>query len=228
MMPSTCLDPKLGALLHAYDLRALSEGDAAAFETHLLACDYCFEAVRSFEPYAALLCGDEAVQDELRRALSEVLPPSAGTRPNRALWPRDLPLFLRPAILILIILALIYPAWRGVRPPAATAIRATQSIYLMPTRSGSTAVLTASRGQDGIISFVYSGAAPGRRYDVVISFLDGSNAHFKTQVEFDSDGIGQLLFPARLMRPGTYQLEINDPNKSSGGGTQVYRFRVNP
>jgi len=228
MTTSTCLEPKMGALLHAYELRALSESDAAAFEMHLLTCDCCFAAIQSFEPYASLLSSDDAVRGEIRGSGADVSTRSMGSRLRGALWPDDVALFLRPAVFMVVILLLVYPAWRGLTTDTMPTIHTTQMISLMPTRSGTVDSFSLSLGQDGIIFFGYPGATPGRSYRVVISALNDSHAQYKTQVEFDANAAGHLLFPAKLMRPGAYQLEIDDPQAAARGDKQVYRFMVTP
>jgi hypothetical protein len=228
MTTTACLDPRMGALLHAYELRGLSESDTVAFETHLLTCDCCFAAVQSFEPYAELLSTDEAIQGEFRGSPGDDASLSLGRRLGQALWPDHVTPLLRPAILMVVILLLAYPAWRGLNEDPGVFVRATQKITLMPTRSGAVDSFTASRAQDGIILFGCPGARPNQSCHIVITALDDARMKYDVTIVLDADAVGHILFPARLMRPGAYQLEIDDHNAAASGENQVYRFMVHP
>jgi anti-sigma-K factor RskA len=90
----------LHALVGAYVLDALPDGDRAAFEHHLLTCEQCRDDVRGLREAGALLAAAVAVapRSELRRptleaaALIRQLPPVvSGDRPTPRSWRFRLP-----------------------------------------------------------------------------------------------------------------------------------------
>ena len=111
---SRCTDPDSGALLQAYELHALSDEDTERFRIHLLECEYCFKRFKSFQLESGLLRSDQGVREQVRRAAAgrPVPPESLFAHLGRALWPRT-PLPLKPALLYLLLLIMIIPAYHG-------------------------------------------------------------------------------------------------------------------
>ena len=73
---SKCKDPKLGALLHAYELNALSQEDTERVEIHLLGCEHCFHQLSNFELEASLLSSSDEVKELITGATREEYPQS--------------------------------------------------------------------------------------------------------------------------------------------------------
>jgi len=227
-----CTDLKLSALLHAYELKALSDEDAERFEIHLLECEHCFEQLKGFERVANLLSSDEEVKELIRESSTEEYPhPESFLKKLwRHIWP-ETPLFFKPALAYLLILLMILPAYWGLRevtkPGTETEIGPVQNISLTPFRSTGEDVFKISLGQDGMISFFFGDVIVGESYQVIIEAKDGKvvykNDSFR---EFDRYGTGHLLLPLAKMKPGYYRLVISDPRGEPPSNRQEYTFRI--
>ena len=227
-MATSCTDPRSGALLHAYELGILSEEDTQRFEAHLIVCDSCFEEVKRFTARSDLLRTDV----EVRRALAKAGGWDHERQPAvrriwRHLWP-DAPLAFKPAIVYLLALLLIYPAYLGLRSDD-TAIRNVQSISLVPTRSVTSDGGTASARTDVVLAFYFDGATAGEPYVVEISDSTGAvvtrNEAFR---DFDNLSLGRLFVPAGRLQPGAYTLTIRDHSDTTALERQEYIFRLAP
>lgn len=222
-----CIDPELGALLFAYEIGALSAEDVKRFELHLLECEHCFKEAESFSEYSKMLREDGTVRDEIVKT-------SNATETSKSIWRRlwsylwpARPLPFRPAIIYLLILVLLYPAYRGIFHTDKPDFSQVQSISLVPARSTGQETFLISSGLDGIISFMYHGAVPGKKYSVVIKTEDGSAIMSDDSfTAFDDFETGWLRFPVNLMKPGLYRLEVRDPEDVHPGKKQSYSFRI--
>jgi hypothetical protein len=227
-----CTNLELGALLHAYELKALSDEDVERFEIHLLECEHCFEQLKSFERVANLLSSDEEVKELIRESSIEEYPyPESFLKKLwRYIWP-EMPLLLKPALAYILILLLIIPAYWGLRevtkPGTETEIGPVQNINLTPSRSTGDDVLHISLRKDGLISFVFVAVIVGNSYHVIIEAKDGKvvykNDSFR---EFDRYGTGRLRLPLAKMKPGYYRLVISDPRGKPPLNRQEYTFRI--
>jgi len=225
-----CTDLKLGALLHAYELKALSDEDAERFEIHLLECEHCFEQLKSFERVTNLLSSDEEVKELIRESSTEEYP-----RPEsflkklwRYIWP-EMPLLFKPALAYLLILLMILPAYWGLRKvtETGTEIVPVQNINLAPSRSTGEDVFKINLGKDGLINFVFEAAIVGESYQVIIETKDGKVVYKSDSFrEFDRYGTGRLLLPLAKMRPGYYRLVISDPRGEPPLNKREYTFGI--
>jgi hypothetical protein len=223
---SKCTDSKLGALLHAYELKALSDEDVERFEIHLLECEFCFEQLKDFEVAADLLVSDKEVKELIKEYA-----PMESSHPEpylKKLWQNIWPetsLIFKPALAYLLILLLILPAYYGLKRSTQEEIRPiTQTINLMPFRSVGEDVFKISLGKDGVISFLFEDAVAGQSYQVAIESEDGRVAYKNdTFREFDANRTGRLLLPLVKMKIGNYSLVITDPRT---GNRQEYTFQI--
>lgn len=225
---SKCRDQNLGKLLPAYELNALGEEEVERFEIHLLECEHCFEELKAFEQQAALLVSDH----DIRRVVQglggrETIPAqSLLRRVWRYLWP-DAPVLFRPALAWLIILLLIVPAYLGLRDSPEMKIGRPQVVNLTPGRSTTEDSFQTHLQRDGLLQFVFYGAAGGKSYRVLIQSEEGNviyrNHHFDG---FDQYGRAQLVFPSAKMKPGVYRLIITDPLAEPPLNTREYSFRI--
>ncbi len=225
---SSCKEPSLGALLHAYELNALSEEDVARFEIHMLQCDHCFSEVEQFTRESSLLSSDEAVMELVRDVVGTVVGrESLAGRLWRHLWPQA-PLVFRPALSYLVILLMLVPAYYGLRKTDPRGeIRTVQSIDLFPDRSSVEETLIVTTGGDGLVNFLFRDAKPGRKYRVVVESESGRIVFRDDGYSgFDRYGIGRLVLPISRMEAGTYSLTVTDPDAAPPGGKQEYRFRI--
>ena len=244
---SQCTEPGLGDLLHAYELRLLSEEDGRRFEYHMLTCEHCFNAVEEFEQTTRLI-RDEEVKEELTadyHSWSQEAP-SLLTKLWRYLWPKSpekypdpgavyslgVPYssyFFKPLFLYLVIIFLMIPAYFGaiylVRGTGR--IRPVQTISLLCTRTIADNTLVRGSGLDGAIRFEFPDAVSGRRYQAVISAEDSTEiVRIDNFSNFDQFGIGELIFPHRLMKPGRYRLIVTDTAAGVTPNRRVYQFMI--
>lgn len=225
---SRCKDPKLGALLHAYELNALSEEDTEKVEIHLLGCEHCFRQLTDFERETTLLSSDHEVREIIAEAAGEEYPRSESLLKRfwRHVWP-ETPFVFKPALAYLLILLMILPAYRGLKRLASDRIRPVQTVNLVPDRSSSGDVFKISAGSDGLLRFVFRRAVDGQAYELTIESEDGAvvfrDAAF---VGFDEYGVGQLLLPITGMNPGNYRLVINDPRAELPLSRREYSFTI--
>jgi len=228
-MKPVCKDPEIGALLHAYELHALTDEETSRFEIHLIACEHCFNLVQGFQKQAALLLSDETVKALLTEANPEeqARPETVPGSLRQYLWP-DIPLVFKPALAYLLILILIIPAYLGLKRTPENAIRTIQSIHLTPFRSVEENAFAKKTGLDGLIQFVFSDAVPGAQYDVrIVSEDERIIYHDKAFDRFDAYGTGSLLLPVAGMEPGRYSLVITDPRGEEPSNRETYHFSVN-
>jgi hypothetical protein len=226
---SECTDPDLGALLHAYELHALSDRDTELFEIHLLKCEYCFNEVKQFESSADVMREDDDVKEIVTASVEEDRESAPwAKRLWQHLWPKA-PFVFRPALAYLLIVIMAIPAYHGLRYAARDdkQIRPLQAITLVSGRSTQEAVLKISSDRDGTISFHFSGAVPGKSYRVVIEAEEGKEVvRYDNFDVFDKYGMGELFFPLTKMRPGEYRLIIIDPSVEYPPNTREYWFKI--
>jgi len=225
-MKPQCTDQQTGKLLHAYELGALESSEAQRFEAHLLECEHCFEQIEAFEEQAFLLHSGRTVRREISRGVTshESVPSPLFQRFWKNLWP-DRPLIFKPAVLLLILMTLFYPAYVGLTSLTGDTVRPVQSISLMPSRSGSTGALSVSADRDGLISFIVPEAIPGQSYRLEIASSDGKILISEAS-RHDTYRIGRLLIPARAMKPGEYRLTISDPKGDTVIPSGIFNFVI--
>lgn len=229
MSGKKCTDKDIGALLHAYEINALSDDDLKKFEAHILSCEHCFEQVQSFETESEILRADAAVRREVRLAVDakKVTRPSLVSGLLRYLWP-DTPLVLKPALAYFAIVLLAYPAYKGiVSGGGPDGMREIQSISLIPSRSMTNAVLHSTGGKDGLITFVYPGAEVGKEYKLTIERDDGTIVMTNDAFAgFDEYETGRVVIPVDRMDDGDYRLVIGGKGASGTVQEQVYVFQI--
>jgi hypothetical protein len=223
-----CTDSKLGALLHAYELKTLSEEEIERFEIHLLECEYCFDEVQSFAEESSILASDVAVKNLIAGFHDSPLPaPSAKKRLWHLLWPSETPYFLRPAILYIIILLMIIPVFRGLMSLPDRQVRPIQAISLLPIRSAEHPVLRLSVSKEGLINFAFDGAESGKSYIVEIKSIDGGTIYMDSDYrEFDRFQTGRLVLPISRLKTGDYILTITDPAAKPPYDRKEYSFII--
>jgi len=214
-MKNECTDPKIGDLLHAYELKLLDDNEKDRFETHLLSCNYCYNEVKSFAPRGAMLSGATDVGRALREKMKEDDGRiSVGEKLRRLLWPKT-PILLRPALLYIVCLLMLIPSYLGLKSfvggERGDSLKSVQVIYLTTARSSYNNVFEIEAGDDGIISFSCPGAVMEKSYRLEILTGGGETVFVNSDFDgFDERGTAQLLFPNRIMKNGDYRLIIKD------------------
>ena len=226
---SECTEPDLGALLHAYELQALSDRDIELFEIHLLKCEYCFNEVKQFESSADVMRESDDIKELVTASVEEDRESDPlAKRLWQHLWPKT-PFIFRPALAYLLIVIIAIPAYHGLRYATRDdrQIRPLQAISLVSLRSTQEAVLKISSDRDGTISFHFSGAVPGKSYRVIVETEGGREVvRYDNFDDFNKFGMGELFFPLAKMKPGDYRLTITDPNAEYPSNTQKYWFKI--
>jgi hypothetical protein len=223
-MDDQCIDPKIGILLHAYELKLLGEDDASRFEMHLLKCRHCFKEVQLFSEESNILYSD----GEIKKLIAGETSGGFEKRLWRYLWP-ETPIFFRPAFEILMFLLLIISAWFIFRPTIDMQIRPIHAIALVPLRAMPESEFNLSSGADLLINFVYEDAKPLKKYQIVITDDSGEEIyHNDSFTGFDKYGTGQLLMSNASLKAGIYHMIIRDPKDSSGLNRQEYYIPVKP
>jgi len=227
----TCIDPKIGAYLHAYELGALPEDMSQAFEVHLLRCQHCFQELTAASSYTNLLRGDDETRRSIRSLLADTdLSAGGWTGVWRRLWP-ETPLVFRPLVPYLLALAIAAVAVISTLPGKSAVdkqtIRQVQAVALFPTRGASAGTFTASMGRDGVISLVYPDAGTDGRYHVTITRGDDAAPIFADAAfSFDRYKTGWISFPASAMQSGTYTVHISDLRSTAPAEERHYEFIV--
>ena len=221
-MSDKCTNPELGALLHAYELGALDDDDTERFEMHTMECRFCYNELVEFTAYTESLRRSRLPRELAR---GEEAPQTRGWRDY--LWPES-PLLLRPVLLLVVIVALIYPAYLGLTFDADTpeTTGPVQMIHFSPTRSGASNTLTLSQGNEAIIDYSFGGAVAGHRYQVAVRGDNGEEVLTYSGV-CSRDGIerGCVKLSLKDMTLGIYTLKVTDPDNPEAP-TQEYPFRV--
>jgi hypothetical protein len=222
-----CTNPAEGALLHAYELHGLSEDDTKRFELHMMRCDYCLNEVRTFQETADCIVSDPDVREIIQDSATKVSETrSRATQYLRYLWP-ETPLVFRPALIYLVILLMIVPAYWGLRNLGSGRIRTIQTIELFPDRSTGKDVFQLHEGGEGLIGFLYRDAVPGEAYHVVIETDEGEMVFSDDSYDaFNEFGVGHLAVSLSEMKPGRYRLTITDPRAEPPLNSQEYRFKI--
>lgn len=223
MTPHPCIDPEVGRLLHAYELNTLDDQEVSLFEAHLLNCDHCFEEAFRFETEAQLLACDPQIRTMVKDQTADEKAPGFANLPRRLLSPK-LPMPLRPAILIIVILLLLYPAYLGI------VHRQNDSAYLYPIglaafRSTSVDSHVLPPGNDVVLSLACPACDAEAGYALSIVEETGrvayDNPHF---TNFDKYGVGRLYLSRELLTAGLYTVTVT--NAQDTRPMAVYRFRI--
>ncbi len=219
-----CIDQEVGDLRHSYELGLLTDEEADRFSAHILICDCCFAELQRFETHAGLLLGHELIRNEVASGDRVRGVEPFGARMRRWLWP-DAPLLFRPAVALLLIALLVYPAWLGVID--SNSLSPLSEISLLPTRSSTTGTFNVPDGQDAVISFICDGCDVDGSYLIEIFDTDGSLLErIDSFSSFDEYETGRLLLTGQLTEPGRYLLVISDVTKDSLVVNQRYTYRI--
>jgi hypothetical protein len=197
----------MGDLLHLYELQALSKDEVER------------KAIRLSDRAKKMLSGTGANANIGEKPLEKIL---------RHFWPSS-PFLLRPAIIYIIMLLMILPAFTGISRLFLDNgnIRPVQSIYLSPTRTSTSGTFHISTGIDGCISFVVPGTKAGRNFRIRIMNHDNNKIVMDHEfTSLDESERGQLLFPMTMMKPGRFRMIITDSTSDSLHIVADYRFKI--
>jgi len=222
-----CIDPELGVLLHAYELRVLPEEGIEKFEIHLLSCAHCLEQLQRFTGVTSQLRDSDFVKELISNEenYNEITTSSAGTF-RKYLWP-DAPLVFKPGFAYFVLLLTVSSILSGLWPPVDDGIRHIQHLQLTPARSASSDTIQLSPGRDILASFVFREAVPDVSYSVTIVDENGTAVVWEEDFKgFDEYETGRMLIPEGLLKPGNYKLIIVDSKGAPPSNTREYSFTV--
>ncbi len=211
-------------LLHAWELGILSEEDARRFELHLLEDDKCFAEAQRSSLASDIIKNSSQARDEVDALLRR-------RRDCESARKRlGIGRFLRgPTLAWIAVCLLIYPAYLGLTYLDSDDIRPVHNVSLFPSRSASGATIRISPGKEGVLSFIFRGAMPGKVYRITLTAQDRDVLLLDREFsDFDNHETGRLVIPAHLMQPGLYRLIIIDPelDEQSPLRTQEYNFSL--
>ena len=66
-MSDKCTDPRIGKMLHNYEMGILSEAEESEFELHLYSCEYCLNRLEKFDATARHLKFDPEIRAEIKQ-----------------------------------------------------------------------------------------------------------------------------------------------------------------
>jgi hypothetical protein len=215
-MQPTCREPGIGALLHAYELDALTEEDRSAFERHLLSCEACFQQVMDFQDPAAILKADPGVRAVIQEAAASeerrMNLPGRLARLKKYLWPEPWPFVLRPAVICALLFLAVLPLYYSLKTSPGGTAGSGEPIFLAAFRTAGGQAFHLDAVDTSVIEFVYSEAAPGKAYRILLETAGGRVLHEKAGYSgFDEFGVGRLGLPEGKLGPGTYRLRIINP-----------------
>lgn len=219
---SKCIDPKVGALIHGYELHTLTEEESKLFETHLMQCTHCFQEVSELEDGFGKSRANAELGVMAEKSLAGT--PAGGVW-RRWLWPK-VPLVFRPAFIYILVLVLAIPLiFTALRSGGGAVVRPLQAIRLLPTRATQPQLFSIDSGLDGMISFAAPVYEAQGSYHVVIADKNDGTVIMRDDdfLQVDNTGIGRILFPNSSMIPGDYSLNVWGVSESK---RLAYYFRI--
>jgi len=228
-----CIDERTGALLHAYELRTLSEEETGQFEIHLLHCEYCFARVSEFEKYASTIHHSDRVKESVGRFIGRRLEsPTEKTGWRRGLWPKG-SILLKPGLIYILALLLLIPSIYGIGGlfDEDSEIRPLKELTLIIGRSMRGDVdgdiFRKSDASDLAIAIGYLDHVPGHKYRISIT---DSHGELVAQLDnlnlLDDSDQGKILLPISQMKSGKYQITIYNQTNDSALMKDGYNFLI--
>jgi len=223
-----CNNPKIGRMLHAYELSSLSEEDLERFELHLMKCPHCLREVEGFENEASILTQDDEAKTIVSSAIdTSDKKASLGRRILSLIRPKW-PLLLRPAIAYFVVILMAFPTYRYLMVTQRPSSGPIFTITLSDTRSVAESIAMVDSDYWAVqIQFVCSKTEPGKSYQIRLKSDEiGGLLKEWDYDSFDSLGIGRLGFSPSLLKAGDYTVEVRDPEAGSESVLQIYHFTM--
>ena len=225
---SKCINPKLGNLIHAYELKTLKDEDAEQFELHLLSCDHCFNELSSFHDEVSMLLSDDQIKQAVEENLTTKASGASAKRPAwRSLWPERMPIVLKPAVGY-VLTALVIVVWLGssiLNPPEK--IRGVQAIGFYQTRSSESHVFYKDKSGDAVIKFIVPAYDGQQQVEITVFGSRNewiyANSHFG---EIEGSGMGRLYLSLDDLNRGEYALELKIAENNPPLDRIVYSFEI--
>ncbi len=210
-----CVNKALGQLLHDYELGLLSDEDNDRFEMHLYECDYCLAQVREFMDVSRIL-----TEDPDARAVLEEIAREPGIKKDKKKFSPFLKLLIA-AVLIVVIAVPVYKYGIQEGPSGIT-----QTLDLLPARTGGSDVIYLEKGSDAVINFYVADSIKGP-VSLVISKVDGDTVlMLQDFTDFNGRGMGTVTVPVTDFSEGHYILHIRPISELDLKHEKLYMFRV--
>jgi hypothetical protein len=208
-------------------LGLLDDLEKEQFEIHLLGCGHCLAQMEKLNEPVAVMRTDRAIQEAVAAQCDETDSghnrlTSLGYRAWSATDVRFRPVFVVMVAVLLLIAGYVMSEYLS-----RLDVTTVQTVTLAPNRSAANETFDRSLDQDGLLSIVVENAAPGRRFDLVV--LDSRGRELSRPSPFnaaDSFVVCRLLFPSKLMNPGTYSVLVISASDGTVVDTVRYCFRV--
>ena len=222
---SMCNDKDKGQLLHAYELNLLSQEEKDEFEIHLLNCDYCFNEIKEFSPRGKLMVSSPEIKKALME--DEASKETHGQKIKRYLWPDNLPVLLKPALLLtILIIAVISLSYNNIYERTGM-IRSAKVLYLTPERASDSPEIYITENDELILNFIYLDFNPKNTYQLVLTDDQGNIIYSNTNFnDFDNYNSGRLIIPENLLNAETYRLNITTNQPDVQNSEQSYIFTI--
>ncbi len=224
MTSEKCVDPKIGNMMHAYEIDGLDDAEVDLFEAHILVCDHCFDSLVCFEEEANIIESDGEIKSIVEGYGQHEEKPSLLTDIwNRYLFPR-FPFVFRPAFLIALILILLWPAYMSIVDHQDRA-GYLYPIGLSALRSTTIDTHEISSEKDIVLSIACRHYNAESRYSVSIGNEHGDTIFDDDDfANFDKHGIGRVYLPRGLLKTGLHIVEISTSDNDTS--IVVYKFNV--
>jgi hypothetical protein len=205
-----CTNQKLGRLLHDYELDLLSDEDRFQFELHLYECGHCLALVREFTDVSRILRDDPEAKAIIGNIASE-------EHRRRPFWITKL---LVAAVIVMVLAVPTYLLWLQPEVPSVT-----QTLELLPVRTGGSDIVYLEKGGDVEISFFVPDSFE-READMIISSVTGDTIiNIPGFSRINDKGLGSITLPVSNFSAGNYILAIS-PAHETGVEERIYMFRV--
>lgn len=225
-MTEKCTNEKTGRLLHAYEIGALNEELVEAVEIHLLECDYCLSRLKEFRAVTAMMTQDEKAREEIARLDKTV---SSGTKPTLIgrLFNPELPVFLRPASLLAVILVLLATTLVSVLMRPVVEPGPIQEINLINNRAAGNDIVVGDNVKNISLAFTHLSYDSQTTCSVILERNDRDTVFYDGDFRvFDVYKTGRLLIPNSELAAGVYTLSICNTDPDSGSEKSEFVFTI--
>ncbi len=220
---SKCTNESIGAMLHAWELDLLSDDDKLKFEQHLFECAGCFESARKHDDAMAGIRSNEMLRSRVREYAEAATQEEVTSEPWYVRVMRS-PVY-RYATAAVIVLALVVPALYH-RLKIRSGQETVQVVRLMPTRSALGSTIYLDRGTRARLEIGVPEIAQALTYTVTVSPVGSDRVSWRDRVQFNANGESVVTLPLSDLKPGNYELRIENPGPLGEKIFRVYYFAV--
>lgn len=219
---TNCIDSRIGEKLHAYELNLLDGAELEEFEQHLLQCSACAEDLKCSAEVSAVLKNDAAIQ-----SIAAEMAPETESTPSSRLRDANASFLLRPALLLVVIALLIYPAYLGMRSqrPETPGLAPVEAhVSLVQTRdSGMRATFSASKRTNLTVMFPNTNRKETYRLEI-IRVGDSTTVYANAKTTLDEALTASVVMEPNGLKKGDYAVRLR--NLDGSGDWHDVQFQV--